>query len=393
MTVHHLDLNPAIIAWARTRAGIDLKDAARRIGIAPARLEQIENGKEGAGVSRTLFDKISRVYRQPPLVFYLSHPPAQEEFEASFRKIYESISREDTLDIEALVRNAWVRQSMVKSTMDLEDESRVLPFVGTLSVETAVGRAAEKLTEAAGGRSVMEEYRSGKNATSAFNALRERVELAGVFVILKGDLGNYHSRIPVGLFRGLAISDATAPFIVINSNDSAPARAFTLMHEMVHLLLGKSTVSRGEFGDTRVEAFCNSVASYCLLPEEMLDRMQLRGKSGSQQQLQSISQFAYERNLSSTMVAYRLLLSGRITAPNFEHLRQEFFNLWKSSQDRRAQSTQHSGPSYYVVHKSRLGKPLIAFTKRMLEAEAITTSRAATILDVHPTKVGMLVGE
>ena len=94
--------------------------------------------------------------------------------------------------------------------------------------------------------------------TQAFALLRSRAENAGVFVLLKGDLGSRHTALPVELFRGFAIADEVAPFVAINDNDSTPAWSFTLLHEMVHLLLGQTGISGARSG-TEVEEFCNNV--------------------------------------------------------------------------------------------------------------------------------------
>ena len=57
-------------------------------------------------------------------------------------------------------------------------------------------------------------------------------------------MGNYLSAIDVDVFRGFAIADDIAPFVVINDNDSVSAWSFTLLHELVHLLLGETGIRR-----------------------------------------------------------------------------------------------------------------------------------------------------
>ena len=69
-----------------------------------------------------------------------------------------------------------------------------------------------------------------------------------MFVLLKGDLGNYRTAIDVEVFRGFAIADDIAPFVVINDNDSKAAWSFTLLHELTHLLLGQTGISGGHRG-------------------------------------------------------------------------------------------------------------------------------------------------
>ena len=108
-----------------------------------------------------------------------------------------------------------------------------------------------------------------RNPEAALRLLRSHAEQAGVFVLVLGDLGSYHTELNVEVFRGFALADEFAPFVVINPRDSAVARCFTLLHELVHLWLGEPGISGGDPLDP-VEVFCNKVASNFLLPDEEL---------------------------------------------------------------------------------------------------------------------------
>ena len=55
-------------------------------------------------------------------------------------------------------------------------------------------------------------YRAEPNATVAFNMLRRRTEAKGVFVLLKGDIGNYVTAIDTAVFRGFSIADRPGSF-------------------------------------------------------------------------------------------------------------------------------------------------------------------------------------
>ena len=385
---HKKSVNPAMLAWARESAGFDLRAAAERLNIKATRLRAIEGLEQEAEISASLFDKMVRAYRQPPLVFYLSSPPRPEGYETAFRKVYEQHPKRDSALIAALVRNVWARQSILKAALEAEQEARTVPFVGSLSLNDGLERAVDALTEVVGGRSAMDAYRSKANRDEAFKLVRSEVEKSGAFVVLKGDLGNYHSNIPVEEFRGLAISDPIAPFILVNPHDSPPARSFTLLHETVHLLLGKSSISKQAYGDTAVEKFCSQAASNCLLPESALDSFGLPDSTDIEEQSQAIRQLAASCNLSGTMVAYRLFLSGRIERSGFTALRDRFRSV---AQARQSTATSGEGPSYYTVRRSRIGQSLLKVTRRMLDLEAISTTKAAKILDVRPINVGKVL--
>ena len=377
-----------MLTWARETAGFDLQSAAERLKIQVDRLRAIEGQEQEAEISASLFDKIVRAYRQPPLVFYLSSPPQPEGYETAFRKVYGSNPRRESGGVAALVRNAWARQGILKAALESEAEARIVPFVGSLSLGDGLERAVDALTEVGGGKATMHAYRSGGNRNEAFQLVRSEAENSGAFVVLKGDLGNHHSNIPVEDFRGLAISDPIAPFILINPHDSPPERTFTLLHEIVHLLLGRNSISKDVYGDTAVEKFCNQAASNCLLAETEPDSFDIHDSADIEEKYQSVRHFAASRNLSGTMVSHRLFLSGRIRKSDFAALLGQFHSGQQAGKPAPAQS---GGPTYYTVRRSRIGKSLLRVTRRMLDLEAISTTKAAKLLDVRPINVGKVL--
>lgn len=56
-------------------------------------------------------------------------------------------------------------------------------------------------------------YRARSDAEAAFRLLRTRAEAAGIFVLLKGDLGSHHTAIDVQVYRGFVIADDVAPLM------------------------------------------------------------------------------------------------------------------------------------------------------------------------------------
>jgi Zn-dependent peptidase ImmA (M78 family) len=78
--------------------------------------------------------------------------------------------------------------------------------------------------------------------------------------------------------RGFAIAMPDLPVIVINGkNFSQGGKAFTLIHELCHVLLGESAISNGAGedpalrpADRRIERFCDAVAAATLMPYSLL---------------------------------------------------------------------------------------------------------------------------
>ncbi|TIL34525.1 MAG: ImmA/IrrE family metallo-endopeptidase [Mesorhizobium sp.] len=71
-------------------------------------------------------------------------------------------------------------------------------------------------------------------------------------------------------FRGFCYSPTgDFPIIFVNTTGQRPAtKLFTLMHEVVHVLLGKTGVSDPAILNNQVERFCNSVTASVMMPAE-----------------------------------------------------------------------------------------------------------------------------
>ena len=411
-------VNPEILVWARETAGLTLQDAVTKVGIKSARgvaavdrLEALERGDNEP--TRPILVKMAQHYRRPLLAFYLTAPPQRGDRGADFRTLPVEHSSETDAVVDALVRNVRSRQSMVRAALEAEDEAELLPFVGALSRSMAAGTGLESLRSvlrrrldadrllrrAAGALSGVlgedlnaDTYYAQPSADQAFTLLRTRTEGAGVFVLLKGDLGSHHTAIDVEAFRGFAIADDVAPFVVINDNDSRAAWSFTLLHELTHLLLGQTGIS-GSHPGKEIEEFCNNVAAEWLLPVRTLDQIQIYPDRDLVDQQRRIDEFARPRNLSRTMVAYRLLRADRIDWRTFDRLRERFHERWRQQRDRQRAKARESdgGVDYYVVRRHRVGQALLRFAHRMMDSGALSTTKAARILGVKPAHVGRML--
>ena len=374
------------------------------------RLMALERGDERP--SRPVLVKMARQYRRPLLTFYLKAPPRRDDGGPAFRTLPGVRSSETTALLQALVRNLQSRQKMVRGALDAEDEAEPLAFVGSLLRNTSAGtgfdalrkllqhnleaarlarRARVALSEVLGGDLSAASYYAQPAAADAFRLLRSRTEDSGVFVLLKGDLGSHHTAIDVEAFRGLAIADDVAPFVVINDNDSKAAWSFTLLHELTHLLLGQSGFT-ANFG-TEIEEFCNHVAGEWLLPTPTLDEIRMEGATNLDERKRRIGEFARSRNLSQTMVAYRLLRADRIDRPTFERLQADFREQWRENRAKRRASARESesDPTYFAIRRHRVGQALLSFTNRMVGSGALSTSKAARILGVKPAHLGKML--
>lgn len=381
-------VNPEILQWARETAGLSLDDAADALGLKPERLAALEDGEREP--TRPQLANMARRYRRSLLIFYLREPPRKGDRGEDFRTLPPDRSVTAEAWVDALLRDIRARQGLVRTVLEEEDEGKPLPFIGSMRVDQGVHRVAASMSETL--RFDLARYRAGGSAADAFSYLRGCTESIGVFVMLIGDLGSYRTALPVELFRGFAIADPIAPFVVINDQDARTAWSFTLLHEVAHLWLGNTGVSGANPG-RGIERFCNDVASELLLPARDLQTLGVNAGMAIDDMLARISQFATARHVSHSMVAYKLYVSGVLDAVRWREVDNTLRELWYAERERAKGRAGDSGPSYYVVRRHRLGPALLEFAGRHLDGGSLSPSRAARILGVKPRTVIPLLAD
>ena len=388
-------VNPDIMVWARETAGLTKKDAAKKLGFqdstrssAVEKLARIERGQKEP--SRSQLTRMAAQYRRPLLSFYLSKPPRKGDRGVDFRTILQSEDTPEEALLDALIRDIRARQSMVRVIMEDEEEAVPLPFIGSHRIEDGRAAVLASLQALLGLNTA--DYRARPNASAGFDLLRWRAEEAGIFVLLKGDLGNYKTALDTSVFGGFAIADEVTPFIVINDQDAQSAWSFSLLHETVHLLLGHTGISASNT-ENRIEKFCNDVAGEFLLPARDMDRLSLNDSRDLGAITEQISTLADAFNVSRAMVAYKALRTDQISQETFNLLRATFHQAWLEERKHRREQAreQNGGPSYYTIRRHRLGSRIMGLVDRMMAADALSTSRAAQILGVKPRQVQPLL--
>lgn len=381
--------------WARETAGLTREDAADKLGIHQAkgvlavdRLAALESGDDVP--TRPMLVKMAKQYRRPLLTFYMSAPPRKGDRGQDFRTLPEDHSAAADALLDALIRDVRARQSMVRAALEDEDEDEPLPFVGSAKISDGLAAVVASIRKTL--RVDLAEFRSQASPDDAFALLRAHAEAAGVFVLLIGNLGSYHTTIRLETFRGFALADDVAPFVVVNDQDAKAAWSFTLLHELAHLWLGQTGVS-GAYSEKAVEQFCNDVASEFLLPADEIAHVRVAEATDFEAVQKRISEFASDRNLSRSMIAYKLYRSGAIEPETWHRLSTVFREQWLQARaDRRERAREkQGGPSYYVVRRHRVGMALIDLVRRMMAGGTLTTSKAGKVLGVKPRNVRALI--
>ena len=387
-------VKPEILTWARETAGLSLEEAAHAIGLpsargktGPERLFALEQGE--AEPTRPLLRKMAQKYRRSLLVFYLDQPPRQGDRGEDFRSVPGTTPPHYDATLDALLRDIRARQSLVKSVLE-DDDVPARGFVGSASMQQSTVNVARSIVKTLDFD--IHQFRNQDSTGDAFAYLRSRIEEAGIFVLLIGNLGSYHTNIPVDTFRGFAIADPIAPLVVVNDQDARAAWSFTVLHEVTHLWLGTTGVS-GASVEAQIERFCNDVAAQILLPAGEIQTLESIRDLAFEETVQRISTFAEARKISRAMVAYNLLQAHVIPEATWRMLRARFYEDWQESRSRRRarQRAEDGGPSYYVVRRHRLGPALLSLVRRSLGEGVLTHTKAAQVLGVKPRNVEPLL--
>ena len=380
--------NPEIFRWAREGAGLGVDGAAEALQIKAESLSNVESGE--APPSRPLLLRMVKLYRRSLLTFYLPEPPRKGDRGEDFRTVIADRAIDAEAEVDALVRDLRARHSVVRSTLEDDEDASPVGFIGSADMNVGVVTLSKTIQATLGIN--REEFRKQRTSELAFSMLRTRVEEAGVFVMLIGNLGSHHSAIPVEAFRGFAISDRIAPFIVINDQDAKVAWSFTLLHELVHLWLGATGVSGGRI-EQRIERFCNAVAAEILLPQAEVADFKI-AHLDFESQIAAISKQASEWSVSRPMLAYSLLRVGNISQTTWQAVDEKLREMWMAERKRAKEvsKSSESAPSYYVVRRHRLGRAMLEFASRSMHAGTLSPAKAAQVLGVKPRSVFPLLG-
>ena len=101
-----VQVNPAVLIWARETAGLTLDEAATKLftdGVNATALEKLVAMEDGEKEpTRTQLAKFAGVYKRPLLTFYLAEPPRAGRRGQDFRQSPDSRTTRENAMLDAL---------------------------------------------------------------------------------------------------------------------------------------------------------------------------------------------------------------------------------------------------------------------------------------------------
>ena len=336
-------LEPAVLRWARERAGLGVETLAAKVGVGADRVLEWERS---GSISISQADRLALRTHTPLGYLYLAEPPDDDLPIADFRAPIGRARRAspDLLDTVYMMvrRQVWMREELI------EDGADPLPFVGCCgpgSTPAEAGSAMRQHLELEPGWAAKQ-----RSWTDALRHLRECAESHGLLVVFNGVVGNNtYRRLDRGEFQGFALVDDYAPLVFVNGADFKAAQMFTLAHELAHVFAGAAGVSGLDVADPPshdTERFCNSAAAHFLVPEEEL----IPAWRGTRTIPESLQAVARRFKVSVLVAAWRTLHLNLIGWDEF----RSFYDTYEQQAAQRADET--SGGNFWNSQNVRIGR-------------------------------------
>jgi Zn-dependent peptidase ImmA (M78 family) len=187
---------------------------------------------------------------------------------------------------------------------------------------------------------------------------------------------------------GFSLSEPLLPVIVLNVKDAPVRRIFTMLHEMVHLMLrtgGICTLREVQ----AIEVFCNEVAGEALVPQAWLLAEPMVRNHGRQPEWPDglIQTLAKQYRVSRETILRRLLVAGYTTRLFYEGKREQYKLEYEARVEAAAREIKESdkeiriSPGTVAVYES--GRMFIQIVLESYRRDKITLSQVSDYLEVR----------
>lgn len=368
-------INPQILVWAREKAGRSIEEVAATFKKGPEVVLSWERGT--AAPTYVQLEKLAyQVYKRPIALFFFPEPPAEPDPRQEFRTLPDAEIEGLAPDTRHKVREAMALQlALAELTGGVNPSQRRILRDIAVSAPLSSVVIAQRVREYLG--ITLEDQRGWRGKDEALKAWRATIEDAGVFV--------FKDSFKQRDVSGFSLYDEQFSLIVINSSTAASRQIFTLFHELAHLLLHESGVTKKDdrFVETlsgearRVEVFCNQFAADFLIPREEFGRV-VRQLGTSDQ---AVTDLASQYNVSREVVLRRMLDMGLVSAQRYRSQTAQWIQDYENA--RAARKGGKGGPSYYTTQASYLSERYTNLAFSSYYRGGISADKLADYLNIN----------
>jgi Zn-dependent peptidase ImmA (M78 family)/transcriptional regulator with XRE-family HTH domain len=341
-------LNPTILKWAREKAGYTLEDVARSLK-KDVEVVQLWEAGDGFPTYNQLEKLAYSLYKRPIALFFFPAPPQEPEPGQSFRTLPDLEIKNLMPDTRHAIRQA---HAMRIGLYELNDG--VNPSERRILQDLKIGHSFEVRTAAMQirkylGVSLGAQF-EWKTVDDALRTWRDVIQDCGIFVFKRAFKQNDVS--------GFCLFDDEFPVVYLNNSTAKTRQIFSLFHELAHLLLSTSGVTKQNdryidslVGNSRdIEVFCNRLAAEFLVPSEDFD-LRLDPSVPVEQLVEALAE---KYKVSREVILRKLLDRHMISQSYYESKTTEWLEEYQKWRARRG-----SGGDYYATQATYLGEKFL----------------------------------
>ena len=364
-----MPITPAIVTWARERAGFSI-DAAM------ADFRKIAEWEAGeAYPSYPQLERMAEKFKVPVAVFFFPAPPDMPPIEETFRTLGPEQIAEIPPRIRLLLRKARTFQMGLDELHGGRNPAerlitRDLAFRPTDPIEQIAAEVRDYLGV------TMEQQFAWGNAETALEEWRKVLLSVGVYV--------FKDQFREPGYSGFCLYDDEFPIIYVNNATAKTRQIFTLFHELAHLLFHTSGVdTKGDgfvdalAGDNRrIEVICNRMAACLLVPEATFDAT-FAGQAPTEATAAELAQLF---GVSREFIFRKFLDRDLITPAEYDQAARR----WAGDVERGG------GGDHYNTKIAYLGIEYINLAFQRFYQHRIDYNQLADILDTKPKNLTRL---
>ena len=325
-------VEPELLSWARTTAGLDPVEAARKVAVDVERLTSWETGERRPTIPQ--LRNLARVYRRPLAAFYLPEPPPDLRPPKDFRRLPGEVAGVESPELRYELRRAVARRDFALELLAANDEEPPSLVIEATPIDSSERLGSEIRNYL--GITLAQQFR-WRPPYGPFNAWRDAIESVGALVTQLTD-------IEVSEARGFSISDRPLPVIAVNIKDSPNGRTFSLLHEFVHWILRQGGLCDLEDEQERpwellrIERFCNRTAADTLMPKSAFLSQSAVTNHGANIEWSDLElqQVARRFGVSREAVLRRLLDLGRTSQDHYQEWHEVFQAEYRRAREGRS---------------------------------------------------------
>ena len=365
-------INPHRLQWCMNTSKIDISGLSTSINIAMQTLEHAMTNQAVLSISQ--LEKIANFFKRS-LLFFLDPNEVKEEkiYSHQFRTINNQKPIHST-KLRALIERIEKQRHVYLGLMEDLDE----PIQSNWMPEFKLNTKDIKQSSA--------NVRQWINLPTRydFDCLRQAVENKGIMVFVSNGYNGKWQIDKNEPVRGFSLYYDILPVIVIKKQVSKGAQAFTLMHELAHLLLHKESAIDNEedfYNYQGKEKDANEFAGNLLIPDNFLRKIQIDDLLNLEVAKYDsyLADFKNQWCVSVEAILVRLLIDRKISQQHY----QDYKNF-KDTQGKILTGSEADKIPRIYRHRepvNMFGRPFVYAVFDSLHNQHITLAKASTYLD------------